>query len=127
MSSHRPLIIPLMLILFAVGPATAQTEDCAHYPDYLHWLVCVPSPSLAYGVTSQGDLAYVAANQAGLAIYTLAGRQVTSLVSGAVSAGDHSIIWNGRDGVGRTMPSGTYFARLETGSMTRSQKVMLIR
>jgi len=55
-------------------------------------------------------------------IYDLAGRLVRPLESGPLSAGRHSLRWDGRDASGRSVPAGVYFARVETplGIRTRS-------
>ncbi len=47
-----------------------------------------------------------------LEIYNLAGQRVRTLVDGKQAAGNHTITWDGRDSVGRVMPSGVYFSRI---------------
>ncbi len=48
-----------------------------------------------------------------LRIHDLAGRCVRALVNGEVqAAGSHDLTWNGRDDLGRSLPSGTYLARI---------------
>jgi uncharacterized membrane protein len=68
-----------------------------------------------------------AAQPVQLAIYDLAGRLVRSLVSGPVTAGPHSVVWNGTDQRGDRVPSGTYVYRLDTGSHTRLRTLTLIK
>ena len=43
------------------------------------------------------------------------------------AAGSHSVVWNGKDAMGRAVPSGTYVVRLETESSVEARKVMLLR
>ncbi len=58
-----------------------------------------------------------------LAIYDLSGRLVTDLLgSTGVSAGNHKVVWDARD-----VPAGVYLVRLEAGSQTRTQKLVLMR
>jgi parallel beta-helix repeat protein len=40
---------------------------------------------------------------------------------------NHSVVWNGKDAMGRAVPSGTYVVRLEADSGAQASKVMLIR
>ncbi len=47
-----------------------------------------------------------------LCIHDLAGRRVALLRDGALAAGTHTAVWDGRDASGRACPSGPYFARL---------------
>jgi len=56
-----------------------------------------------------------------------AGRRVATLTDGSWPSGNHDIIWEGRDDLGRAVPSGTYFMRLMTVDGTRSRKMMLVR
>ncbi len=60
-----------------------------------------------------------------LAIYDASGRVVRVVARGQLAAGAHEVSWEGSDGVGRRLPSGTYFARLEGGISTRTVKLTL--
>ena len=62
-----------------------------------------------------------------LGVYDLMGRLVYVLADHDYIAGDHSVVWNGKDGAGRAVPSGSYVVRMETGSGVETQKVSLIR
>ncbi|MFN8549221.1 MAG: C10 family peptidase [Candidatus Eisenbacteria bacterium] len=62
-----------------------------------------------------------------LAIFDAAGRRRRELVHGEMSAGRAQIDWDGRDEAGRTLPSGTYFARLVAPGLTLSERVILLR
>jgi len=57
-----------------------------------------------------------------LAVYSVDGRRVRSLVSGAREAGTYQVTWDGRDENGHTVGAGIYYARLLTpqGRFTRS-------
>lgn len=60
-------------------------------------------------------------------VYEPAGKRVAVLANRTFAAGEHSLIWNGRNAAGRPMPSGTYFVRLGVASEMQSQKLMLVR
>ena len=62
-----------------------------------------------------------------LAIYNIKGELVKRLVSGQVEAGDHAIIWNGRDRRDASSASGVYFARLVSGKVTMTQRLVLLQ
>jgi hypothetical protein len=62
-----------------------------------------------------------------LAIYTVAGRRVATLVHGTRSAGQHEVVWRGTDDRNRPLASGTYLCRLVAGGRVFAQKMTLAR
>jgi hypothetical protein len=59
-----------------------------------------------------------------LDVYDVAGQLVAKLVEGPISAGPHSVSWNGRTGESDTVTRGIYFARLETVEGSKTLKVI---
>ncbi|MBN1434209.1 choice-of-anchor J domain-containing protein [Candidatus Fermentibacterales bacterium] len=63
-----------------------------------------------------------------VAVYDLSGRLVRTLQEGFQPAGQHSLLWNGRDDSSRSVPAGVYFAVVESGAgATGTQKLVLVR
>jgi len=62
-----------------------------------------------------------------LRIYNLLGQQVRTLSEGVQAAGQHRIIWDGRDDAGRALSAGIYFARLQVGASGQTRKLVLVR
>ncbi len=62
-----------------------------------------------------------------LDIYDVSGKQVTRLMSFDASPGWRSVSWDGHDLHGRPVPSGTYFARLESAGQVAVRKVVVAR
>jgi hypothetical protein len=62
-----------------------------------------------------------------LAIYDLRGRLVRALVDEALSAGAHEAAWDGRDGRGAGVASGTYLARVGAGGQQATTRLTLIK
>lgn len=62
-----------------------------------------------------------------LAIYDLAGRLVRTLVDGALPRGSQRIVWDGMDDAGRSLPSGSYLARLAAGQESRTTRLSLVK
>jgi len=60
-------------------------------------------------------------------VYDLTGKLLDVLTDRSHDAGNRSIVWNGKDAIGRAVPSGTYVVRLETESGVVARKVMLVR
>ena len=63
-----------------------------------------------------------------LRVYDVAGRLVTTLIDGEVYGnGRQETVWNGRDGSGRQVASGTYFYRLTAGNYTETKRMVLVK
>ena len=60
-------------------------------------------------------------------IYNVNGQLVSTLVDGAVSAGQQSIAWNGTDISGNKVARGVYFCRMITEGFTATEKVVLLQ
>ncbi|MBM3317707.1 MAG: T9SS type A sorting domain-containing protein, partial [Candidatus Eisenbacteria bacterium] len=60
-----------------------------------------------------------------LAVYDVSGRAVRTLVSGSLAAGEHAIVWDGRDEGGRAVSGGVYLYRLETQGRTITRKMVV--
>lgn len=78
-----------------------------------------PSTSILFSLDSGGE--------ASLVIYDLMGRQVRTLVSSILDAGEHEIIWDGRDGSGDEVASGIYLYRLQSNGSSRVRRMTLLR
>ena len=62
-----------------------------------------------------------------LHVYDVQGRLVRTLVAETMTAGSHSVMWDGRDEAGLGAASGVYFARLVAGVDQAVTKVMLVK
>lgn len=62
-----------------------------------------------------------------LSVYDLLGRQVATLVDGVIAAGDHAVVWNARDDVGRSVASGSYIYRLRGAGTTVSRVLTVVK
>lgn len=65
--------------------------------------------------------------QARLSIFDVRGMLVVNLLDESLPAGAHTAVWDGRDRSGRSVSSGTYFYRLESGSEILARKMLLAR
>lgn len=62
-----------------------------------------------------------------LTVFGLGGREVAVLVDGRVTAGTHTVRWNGHDDAGQAVASGTYLMRLRAGGQTAVRRAVLVR
>jgi len=69
---------------------------------------------IEYNIKNAGDVE--------LNVYNVLGQKVATLASGHHEAGTYSITWNASD-----VPSGVYFAKIESGSTSESVKMVLLK
>ena len=62
-----------------------------------------------------------------LAVYSLNGRLVKTLVSGKMAPGTHSFSWDGTDRSEMCVASGVYICRLESESLIKTRKLLYLR
>jgi Tol biopolymer transport system component len=62
-----------------------------------------------------------------LSLYGVTGQKVRELISGQLSAGRHTVNWDGRDDRGNIVSSGIYIARLGAEGRTAIRKMVMAR
>ncbi|MEA1996079.1 MAG: PQQ-binding-like beta-propeller repeat protein [Gemmatimonadota bacterium] len=80
-----------------------------------------PATSISYSVPV-GHSAQVE-----LAVFTLRGRLVRTLVDSEKSAGGYTAFWDGTDSSGRKCTSGVYLYRIKAGNFSRTRKMVLLK
>jgi len=74
------------------------------------------------------DLELAAPCRGSLVIHDVAGRLVETLLAGEdLPAGLLTVMWNGTDAAGRTMPSGVYYYRFESEKVGLTRSMLLVR
>ncbi len=62
-----------------------------------------------------------------LAIYSLSGQRIATLINGDLEAGSYEAKWNGKDAFGNAVSSGIYLYQLKAGEKLFIKKMMLIK
>ena len=78
-----------------------------------------PSTTITFALPSSG--------LANLSIYNITGQKVRELASGPMSAGSHSVVWDGLDAAGKAVSSGVYLSQLKMGSHTATGRMLLAK
>jgi len=108
---------------YRVSSATVAVESAAH-PGFLRLAQNLPNP---FGGSTRIEFDLSRPARASLGVYDAAGRLVRRLLEEARPAGRHDIVWDGRGHDGRDVPSGIYWARLETDGASRSIRMVRLR
>jgi hypothetical protein len=75
---------------------------------------------MAYAVATAGE-------RVRISVYDLAGRLVRTLTDDVQSAGQHTVVWDGRDAQGSRMRQGVYFVHAQIGGMARQVRVTFVK
>lgn len=78
-----------------------------------------PTTTISYELPESAPVSVV--------IYDVLGQQVRHLISQFNSAGRYSVQWDARDNQGRGVASGVYIAKVDAGTTTLSQKMLLLK
>ncbi len=107
---------------------TAFVDDGTGVPDD-GILKLALSPGAPNPFTERTSLMFSLPNSSGvrIEIFDIAGRLVRTLESGVLPAGEHEIVWTGRDDNGVEAASGIYFCRATVENWTDMKKVVLLR
>ena len=70
--------------------------------------------------------AVAAAVEVRLEVFNLLGQRVRTLADGARSAGVHSVTWDGRDDLGRSVAAGLYIYRISVDGHSRTGRMVLL-
>jgi len=93
--------------------------DGVNIPEEFSFNAAYPNP---FNPVTNMTLALDADGQVSMMVYNLIGQVVDVLVDGHMTAGYHNITWDAGN-----VPSGVYIVKVNTGSHTSTQKVMLMK
>ncbi len=62
-----------------------------------------------------------------LSIYNAIGQRIKVLVDDKMNPGFYSVVWDGRDDIGKVLASGVYFYRMEIVGFPQTRKLILMR
>ena len=60
-------------------------------------------------------------------IYSILGQEISTLHSGILESGYHSMVWNGTDQFGKSVGSGVYIYRIVSGNRALTGKMMMLK
>jgi hypothetical protein len=114
-----------VLVLRRPGDAAGQAPSAGSsaMPAMVQ-LTCRPNP---FNPQTEIRFTLPQAAAATLGIYDVRGQRVWQLQAGELAAGEHGLVWQGRDESGRALPSGVYMARLTAGPWQATQRLTLVQ
>ncbi|MFC1508971.1 FlgD immunoglobulin-like domain containing protein [Candidatus Omnitrophota bacterium] len=83
-----------------------------------------PNP---FNPTTTIDISLPEAGQISLTVFNVNGQKIRELVSGFLTVGKHSVVWDGRDQNGKSVSSGVYITRLMMRDKVATGQMMLLK
>jgi hypothetical protein len=115
--------------LYAVGYAESvevpQEIDSSRYTFSLDQNF--PNPFLAAGGETTINFSLPSDSHVRLAVYDLSGRLITTLVDDTLTAGRHTLGWDGTTSRGTGVESGVYFYKIDTDNNSATRRLVLVR
>jgi hypothetical protein len=78
-----------------------------------------PETTISYSLAKQSKVS--------LQVFNILGQKVRTLVNETNNAGTHTVVWNGKDDSGNAVASGVYFYRLKSGTISQTNKMILMK
>ena len=117
-AANSPYIIPVMMTVSNGDTWGSPVEPDNVLPD-TPVFESYPNP---FNPTTVISFSFPQRQWIDLQVFDLSGRTVATMVHGILPAGDHQSTFDGT-----ALPSGIYFARLVTGDIHRTQKLVLLK
>jgi len=107
-------VVDLPVLGDAGNIITLNTELRSNHPNPFN-----PTTTINYSLKENANVS--------INIYNIKGQKVNQLVSDQLSAGRHSVVWDGRDENNRSVSSGIYFYKLKTANFEKTKKMILLK
>ncbi|HEX9972820.1 MAG TPA: FlgD immunoglobulin-like domain containing protein, partial [bacterium] len=99
-------------------------RDVVTLPDQIVLKQNYPNP---FNLATQINYTVGVPSHVSLKIYNLNGKEIKTLTNGYQEPGYKSAIWDGKNNLGRTVPSGIYLYKIESGSAIAARKMSLVK
>ncbi|MCK5051259.1 MAG: T9SS type A sorting domain-containing protein [Candidatus Cloacimonetes bacterium] len=114
-------IIDMGCYEYAAEPFVDVTQN--QIPNTKYLLTNYPNP---FNPTTTISFSIHEESEVELSIYNIKGQKIKSLLNDQLTAGEHSIVWNGEDFTGKKASSGIYFYKLNVNGKTEAVKKCLL-
>ncbi len=108
----------------AIVDANVSIDDNNQIPAEFNLAQNYPNP---FNASTEISFALSSAGYITLEVYDIAGRLVRTLLSSDMTAGDHTVIWNGSNDNAESVSSGIYFYKLTTDQKSETRRMTLLK
>lgn len=101
---------------YDVTTPAAAISQISNYPNPFN-----PTTTISFNLTTETT------ENTELVIYNLKGQKVKQLISGELTSGKHTVIWDGSDDAGKQVSSGIYLYNLRIGKAEETGRMLLMK
>jgi len=113
-----PIIVPVTMM---VG------DDISNAPDLVNYFSLGQNYPNPFNPNTKIEFSLVKPGMVEVSVYNLLGQLIKTLHCGELSAGRHSVVWNGTDMADSPVASGTFFYRLKSEGGILNRKMVLMK
>jgi flagellar hook assembly protein FlgD len=106
------------------GGSSAGVGDIGQVADVTRLFPVEPNP---FSGSTTVRFSLVREEQVVLRIYDARGMLVKTLEDRLMPSGQHQVVWDGTDNLGRRVAAGVYFTRFAAGAYSATEKTMFLR
>ena len=110
-----------MIDAVIISPEVPNSADAVEYEISLNNYPNPFNPTTTIVFSNNQD------EQIELSIFNIKGQKVKQLISERLIAGQHSVLWDGKDDSGNSVSSGVYFYKLDSAGKLISNKMILLK
>ncbi|MDD4155044.1 MAG: FlgD immunoglobulin-like domain containing protein [Candidatus Cloacimonetes bacterium] len=121
----RKFNLLLISLILCIGVAYAQTAITPVGEGTQASPYQIISLENLYWISEQSNLAEKAG--VNIEIFNIKGQKVKSLINEEISAGRHSVVWNGQDENHKKVSSGVYFYKMQAGKYIKINKMIMMK
>jgi flagellar hook assembly protein FlgD len=103
-------------------PLVIVTELEGNYPNPFN-----PETTISFSVAQNYRYGSDGSPFVTLEIFNIRGEKVKTLINEKLPAGNHQIIWNGKDDNNKSVSSGIYFYKMNTDEYSAIKRLILLR
>lgn len=118
------LAVDVVEEIIPLGPVGIDAPDPISVPANFSLEQNYPNP---FNPTTTIKLTVPEAAEVNLSIYDIMGRMVRTLINENLPAGNHSVLWDGKDEAGNLLSSGIYFYRLHYQGRVQTKRMALLK
>ncbi len=110
----HPEWVAVLLAVAAQNPEPAPIALHQNYPNPFN-----PKTTIAFEIDRPREVE--------LAVYSITGKRIRTLLDESRGAGQHEVVWDGRDSDGEALGSGVYFYKLDDGEQVVARRMLLLK